>query len=664
MLIDILAFLLAAATPAPAPAATPAAASSQAAFNAASEALDAGNYQEAVNGFAAIRERPAVRRSPIAYGTLLMRMGRGLTVLNRDDEAEKALREGLALVPSDHPELRNDRFLAEQTLGSIALRRFDNAGATEHFKASLALADEPAARSRALISLARATMFDPGTEALSYIDQAIGIAGTPAKPTKEERASLAVMQTVRARVLLNQGRFVEAHDTLKKAVAFQGGLDLSVSINEVITRSDLAIAALLAGREEDARKYLAYTGAGRLEKSPFDTAVAMQPPPCGGAANLQPEDVAVVEFAIQPDGTVLSPMPIYSSAKGPAASEFARAVADWSWKPEDAARIPEFFRLVTRVELRCSTSSERPAADTLLVDILNQWLIGAGAKAPAASGVPAADLVRLKAELAERRRSGPSIQLIQLLLGLGGNPAAPMDERIAWMTEARDVAIADRAPLGPQIMVEIRLAEIRAADRGYSANYFRTGLRALLARPGVSDDPIVAGTLKLLTSDPRWRSRSPADASAMLGEIAGDPRLDSRHPLKIGALIRLAALQAEGGDRVAAAESFRKTGVSAQQCALLDAKPALLHTNAGSEDFPKEAMRWGFEGWVRTEYDITADGRTASQRAIVAYPPFVFRKAAVDLVRGLRYSRSYRPDDTAGCGGAQENVRFSIFGRR
>jgi tetratricopeptide (TPR) repeat protein len=633
----------------------------QAQFNEASEALEIGKYEEAVSGFASIlKQRPSLRRNATVHSTLLMRMGRGLAVLDRDSEAEKALREGLSLVPQDRSELRADRFLAELALGSIELRRFNYAAAAERFKLALALADEPAARGRAYVSLARATMFDPGNEALDYIDQAIAITTALPARTPEEKASVAAMQTVRARVLLNQSRFAEAYGVLKKAVAFQGGLDLKVTINEIITRSDLAIAAMLAGHPEDARKYLAYTGAGRFEKSPFDVAVAMQPPPCGGPANLQPDQVAVVEFSIRPDGTIQAPTPIYSSAKGLAAAEFARSVSDWAWRPEDVAKIPDFFRFVTRVELRCSTSSARPPADSLLTADLERWLADSEAPPAPLSGSPAADLIKLKTELLARRAGGKSTTLVPILLALGANPVASSDERADAIAEARDIAVATGAPLTARVMIEISLALVESAKRDYSPTVYRAALRSLLARPGVSDQALAADTLKLLISEPIWRAKPSPDAATLLSDVAGDTRLDERHPLRIGALIRLAAVQAAAGDRAAAAESFRLTGLDARQCALIDAKPAMRRTNSGPNDFPTDALRWGFEGWVRTEYDIMADGKTASQRAIVAYPPFVFRDAAVQLIRGVTYTKSYRPDGGAACGGEQQNIRFSI----
>lgn len=665
MLDHIAALIMAAAAPAPqSPLSKPSATamSPQALFDEASAALEAGRYQEAVESFRALEQRPSVRRNPTVHGTLLMRLGRGLAILGRDGDAEQALQDGLKQAPLNNSELRNDRFLAEQAMGSIELRRFNHAAATERFKQALALTDDPVARARAYVSLARSTMFDPGNDALTYIDRAIALAPAPRSPTKEEKASYAVMQTIRARVLLNQSRYAEAYDVLRRAVAAQGGLDLKVSINEIITRSDLAIAAILAGHEDDARKYLAYTGAGRFEKSPFETAVSMQPPPCGGPAGLQPTDVAVVEFSVSSDGTVASAAPIYASVKGPAAAEFAKAVADWAWRPEDAVKIPDFFRLVTRVQLSCSTSSERPPADSLLNTELARWLAGVKAPDPGLTGNPASDLALLRARLVNRRPTEATISLLPALMALGDNPAAPIEERRAALKEAREVAVSNGAPVAAQIVIEIRLALVSATGNDFRPRSFRNDLRALLVRHDVAADPLVADTLKLLVTDPMWRSPPPPDASLLISEVANDDRLGPRHPLRVGALIRLATLQAASGNQSAAAQSFRLTGLDAQQCALLDAKPTVLRTNVSGADFPTEALRWGFEGWVRTEFDIMANGKTASQRAIVTYPPFVFRNAAVQIMRGVTYTKSYRPDGGAACGGEQETLRFRIPG--
>jgi hypothetical protein len=126
----------------------------------------------------------------------------------------------------------------------------------------------------------------------------------------------------------------------------------------------MAIASLLAGMRRLRANFSPYRR-GALGRG-VQHAVDMAPPPCGGEAGLQPNDTAVVEFSIARDGRDRGLAPIYASRNGPVAVAFARAVAGWSWKPEDVAKIKPFFRAATRVQLRCSTgerAAQRRGAD-------------------------------------------------------------------------------------------------------------------------------------------------------------------------------------------------------------------------------------------------------------------------------------------------------------
>ena len=67
-------------------------------------------------------------------------------------------------------------------------------------------------------------------------------------------------------------------------------------------------------------------------------------------------------------------------------------------------------------------------------------------------------------------------------------------------------------------------------------------------------------------------------------------------------------------------------------------------------------MRWGFSGWTKIEYDISANGETLNVRPVVAYPPFVFGAAAAKAADRFRYYPSFRPDGGLGCGGKTFNV--------
>lgn len=72
----------------------------------------------------------------------------------------------------------------------------------------------------------------------------------------------------------------------------------------------------------------------------------------------------------------------------------------------------------------------------------------------------------------------------------------------------------------------------------------------------------------------------------------------------------------------------------------------------------------GFEGWVRTAFDIAPDGRTVAPRVVIAYPPFVFDEAANGIARGTRYTSTFRPEGALACSGEQQSVRFLLPGSR
>jgi outer membrane biosynthesis protein TonB len=129
----------------------------------------------------------------------------------------------------------------------------------------------------------------------------------------------------------------------------------------------------------------------------------------------------------------------------------------------------------------------------------------------------------------------------------------------------------------------------------------------------------------------------------------------------VGALVRLASLQAASGKLAAARVSYDKSGLSAQQCSLVDAKPAIRRPGNDVERFPDEARQWGFEGWVVAESDIEADGKTTHSRVIVAYPPQVFEDSAISIIKHTRYEQTYRPEGGLGCGGQRIMVNFAIL---
>lgn len=623
-------------------------------FDAASDAAAADRCEEAVAAFTAIEADPRRKASPTVAAAIQLRKGRCLRYLGRVEEAETALRTGLDVL-GRQPAFAEDARLAHLALAQIAVLRIDYVAAQLEGERALALSTS-ADRINALLLLARTVMFDRNSQALAHADEALALVLAQPGASKD---AIATVRTVRGRVLLNRGEHKAAMTELQEALRLQGGLNLRVSVADVITRSDLAIAALLIGNTDDARKYLAYTGAGRTPgKAPFGSATNMVTPRCSGEAGLKPDDRTVIEFRLNDDGTVGGVAPIYSTGGRAAAEEFARAVSDWTWSPESAAAVPAVFRLATRVELRCSTVGERPALTSVLEEASAAWFASKGLVRLEPGPDPKGTVDRARATLAATR-PGDAARLPALLLMNG--PALTASERAASAQEAQ--ALAKRLGAPPEVIALQAIDSVRGDPDLYrSPRRLRERYRALLADPALSGNPHAGATLRLLIAVPGYRSPAPADADPLLQQIVADSRLPKDDPLRVAALLEQASRQSRAGQLDAARASFKQTGLSEQQCALVGVTPALKRTGAGSSDFPMEAMRWGFEGWVRAEFDVLADGRTAQQRAIVAYPPFVFNNAATGIAQGVRYEASYRPSGGTACTGNQHNIVFRLPG--
>jgi hypothetical protein len=651
----MIALMAAAAIAAGAPPST--AQSLQAMFDSATAAADGGKCAEAIESFASLEANASFQHSPMSLAVVRIRRGDCLLLVGRPHEAEAELTKGLDGLTSTATAYRGDVRIAHMDLGRIAYLGLDYGDAKRQFEIA-GPGETPQERIGQLIWLTRATLFDEGSDALNSSTEALTLAtSTPGIP----KTTLADVHTIHARVLINHGEAKEGYAELVRALNEQGGLDLHINASELVTRSDLAIAALLVHDDEAARKYLGYTGAGRSNTRPFASAASMGSPACGGPADLKPDDFAVVEFGVEENGAVGYANPVYASRTGPIAVEFARAVARWSWKPADAKVLPPLFRLLTRVEVRCSTTNARPSVVDLLLPDVNAWLKTQGVSWGHWSASAAEALSRERTELAALRpKGGPG--LIPPLVEMSQNPIAGQTERQSWAVEARDIAIAAGAPPKVRTYLELNVVELSITSRRPGAlgsgQPGSSQLDDFLLDPDIAADARSADTVRLVMND--WFEPSADRRSVLLGAVAEDQRLPAHDPLRVGALLRLASIQARDGDLNAARSSYERTGLQAQQCALVDAKPDLrARPNVGNA-FPEEAQRWGFEGWVRTEYDIAPDGRTLNQRALIAYPPFVFRNAAVGIAKDFRFIQTYRPEGGPGCSGAQTQINFVL----
>jgi hypothetical protein len=583
------------------------------------------------------------------------RKGRALFALGRWDEAAASLRLGLADLPAGDPSLNDDRYLALVELGELAQVELDYGQALESFRAAAPLMKDVADRSRAIKGLILAGMFYDAPAALAAADSAL--AEIDAAKLADKRME-ALFRNLRGRVLLNRGRADEAKKELFRAVTLLGGLTTKVDAADIAARSDLAIAALRAGDDETAREYLAWTGAGQFRDA-FPSGAEMNPPPCG--EELAPDDVAVVEFSIRDDGSVGVAQPIYSSRQGPSALAFARAVKGWSWKPDEVGKIAPLVRAMTRVELRCTTSAERPSVFALLGNDVDDWLASRGFPTEPSEGrSDAGRLKPLQEELARREAASgkDSLALLPVLANLIRNAIVPNADKQAYLSRGLEIARREKAP-APVIAWFSIPSYSHFWERSTQTRYV-AALRALAASPEVAGDPRASAAVRLELAESLYYSKRNADALAELRAVAATPGLGAHDPLRTAALIRTASLELGAGDAAGARQAFAASGLSADQCSLVDTPPRRKSGSISDSDFPAEALRWGFEGWVRTEWDVSAAGESVNVRATVSYPPFVFSQSAIRGFDRLRYEPTFRPNGGLACGGMSNRIRFMM----
>jgi tetratricopeptide (TPR) repeat protein len=632
-------------------------------FDAGTAAIDANDWAKALTIYAALEERLVAKKSlPRSIAIVRLRKGTALFSLGRRDEAEVVAKLALDALPVTDSSLFADRYTGYLLLGDILERRYDYAGASGFYSQALGVASNIVQKTNIYARMIPTRMFVWPQQALLEADAMIALVATE-KATSKEWAGVA--EDLRGRVLLNMGRTAEARIAFGKAIKLLGGLQTTKStLWDVAVRSDASIAALRANDLTEARRLLAYTGASMQADQGFALGANMRAPDCGGVNGPKPEDVAVVEFSIKNDGSAGYAKPIYFSGQPTAAIEFARAVSSWSWTPDELKKVLPFFRLQTRLELRCTTMFNRPNSLTMLVEQYENWkqtkaIVTVDLVGPS----EAAYAKQMSDELAKREGilGAGSIQLLSLLVELGNSPVIPKAQALQYTARALQIARGESAP--PPVRAFLELVNIFASER---SRYVNNGERIadrialLLADPQFAGNLQIKGALAIAAYDYQSNAKRKANGRALLTEIASSANLPANDPLKVGALVRLANLEFDLGNADQAREHYTKSGLSGQQCALVGATPRKTAGGIGSEDYPKEALQWGFAGWTVVEFDIAADGKTLNQRALISFPPFVFGDPTVQQIRSFRYEQSYRPEGGLGCGGQQERVTYRI----
>ena len=650
--------------PAPARADTPPAAHTlQVDFDAASAAFAAGHCADAETIFARLAADPRVKAGSLPAAMIAMRRGECRILTGDAEEGETGLRESLPVVEAAGPDLAIDAALGWIALARLAAHNYDHDGAVAAFRHALALPGQGDSVG-ALLGLAMVTAFDGDGTALPLTDRALArIATAPAGHDRSHNE--ATVHTFRARILMNLGRYAEASKEAESALTLAGGLTDRVSLDDVSLRSDAAEAALLNGKPDRARELLAYTGAGRIAQSPFNVATVMQVPDCDDSVGLRPDDNAVVEFSITDDGTVNGAQTVFTRGNYATARAFASAVRGWVWQPEAVAKLPPFYRALVRVELRCSKGGGGlPGVDVPFKQRIAGWAAPLLDAPPPAiqAGSGAANAMRQRATVVQN--AGDSVGAGTLiLLALALDPVvrpsqqADIDHAIGLLAGSEP---AHRA--SAEAMRALVMARLGSLQRTKGASVFASDEDRLLSAadlPGVALDALAQDTLRLLALRTHIRGEFTDRETGVLRQVADDARLDAGSPLRQVALLRLASLAASKKHNDEAEALFARTGLGEEQCALIGDIPRLRY-DGGDSFYPTDALRMGFEGWVREEYDIAANGHTVEPRTVIAYPPFVFVAAATAMADGFRYDPSFRPSGKLACSARAETIRFQI----
>ena len=641
-------------------------------FDAAQLLLDKGDARGAAAAFRGVlRRMPNAAADPKNRTVAIIRSGLGQALLLMGDTrgAMTAFEQALPALPDQTVDDRQAKASVLQYVGRIHELNIDYPKARESLQRSLAMNAFAAEHKTTLITqltLARVALFDDPALALRTLGEAMpGLKDELGGGAKgQKRDILGEAYALQGRIHLNRGELREAREWYFRALSLAGGLTRKLSVADTRIRSDLAIVHHLLGEAEEVPRFLAYTGAGRGEAEDIGYGADTPLPACGPMTGIRPDDMAIIEFGIGSDGRVVGVQPIYATRRDVAA-EFARAVSGWSWQPEVAVKLDPFWRAAVRIELRCSNAGATPGLQAALQPRIWDWLKSRGGgvkRAPA----DAEALPILRRELASRlaAHGENSVEVLGLLMELSQNALIAPKERLGYLQRASAIAATVGAPPSVQVYIDVEVAKWAVAQvtpDGW-ASRARPALMALIEKlDAAGPASAMAAAFVRMELAETFEASGHSSADAIYRQVIGQPEnvLPAGHPFRQAALLRLAssaAAQRRGAEATALAQS---TGLTPEQCALVDVRPLRTGGRISSGDFPNEALRWGFNGFIEVSYDINVDGRPINPRTVMAYPPFIFSEATEKAIRKLRFQPFANVGNKVGCADRLQRVRYS-----
>lgn len=651
-------------------------------FDAAQALLDAGKATEARTAFTALLSRFSSTSQSKAASLVRARLANALLAVGEPEAAEPLLTAALpglkgtsARDVEEYGVTLFDLGRAQESQGKL-----DSAAKTYAAVADAKIfpADDindlglRAARARTLI-------WSNPDESRRLLDAMLAL---PREKFGTSRDTYAQLETLRGRVELNNNNPVDSRRWFTKAASTAGGaLTTKVSVADVRIRGDLALANYKMANFENQQRYVAFSGAGSLLAQGMSLAADTPLPSCAPVTGLAPDAVAVIEFSIDDTGRVVGVTPIYADTgagsvadhsldSGPE-SLFTQAVRRWSWVGADISKLDSFWRQAIRIELRCfTTRSGRSPVDRAFNAEYDQWVqTVADFDTPLYTGTDAADLPAIRAEVVRReaRYGEAAPQLVLAYQELFSNNAASLDERLAALKKRTRSLVAGKAP--PSIIMQNRVAEVNwaaygAKNQAERLKLRRDGIASLLAEQEAAGtgDTRIANFTRLELAEALDDLNQMAASRVQLDRIIAAPEanLPDGDPIRTAALLRKSNQAAAARDSQTAASALAATGLSPEQCSLIDIRPQGINNRIDGSSYPDLVRRWSTDGYARIGYDITAEGKPVNVRTIAASPPFVFGAPTVKAVSGFRYKPVFRPGNTIGCTGNSMPVRWMM----
>jgi tetratricopeptide (TPR) repeat protein len=632
----------------------PAVTALQATYDAAQAAYDRHDWDAAIAGFTKVLT--AFGADDRSAAIIRLRLAEALLQEERFDEAQAQANRGLAVLRAATRGPDDDLANGYETLGDILrlnLAYDDAIAAYEQAKTFAAGDDKDTVIDLANIGIIQSAMVTHPDLAASTGDAMIA---DPRFATDGKELQAQIL-SLRARAELNRGDPAGAKTFVDQAVKDSGRLDSPTpSLGDDEVRGDAALVYAQLKQYKDVRRFLASSGAGRSHDQFWLASPNMDLPVCG--PDIAPGDTAVVEFSIGDDGRAGGATPVYASRPGPLGVEFARAVRTWRWTPQAIAGVNPFWRSAVRVQMRCETSPPALALSAPFEQVTSEWLHSKGVTIDFSGGVITRPAV------ADSPAQGDAAGIATLFWQLNGE----------WHpTEQRDEASKlDAALVQAGAPIEARALAAMFASNTHAAtvqSVAEARARALAAALPVFDQAAgaqrSAAWLRVELAVALETRGDLLDAEAPLKVVVALPpaALAADDPIRTVAVLHLSLLDEKLGQPGAALELQRLSGLTQQGCNLLDVQPVPTSMTTNSREFPSEAQAWGFEGWVKTGYDITADGKVSNARALVSYPPFVFGDAATKVAATFRYLVPAVGGAPLSCSGKSAIVGFTLPNR-